>query len=154
MTDDITSKIKQLIEPILEREGLTLYDMELAEGRGRSKLNVFIDRPGGVNTGHCTMVSNNLSAALEVEELFDGAYVMEVSSPGLTRKLKKVEHYSKSIGSLAQMNFKSSFNGPEKATGILEAAGENRFRVTDKNSGRVVEFGFEDVARAKLELER
>lgn len=150
---DVLEKIKDLLEPILQRETLSLYDIEIVKGGGGDIVRIFINKEGGINVDHCKSVSHNLSATLEVEEIFHGHYTLEVSSPGLTRKLKKLEHFLKSEGSLARISFKKPFDGPEKAFGELETLGDGRFRITNKSNGNAVEFSFENVAKAKLEFE-
>jgi len=153
MDEDVLSKIKSMLAPILERESLTLYDLELAGRGGRKVLSVYIDKEGGVNHGDCKSVSEQLSALLEVEDVIPGAYTLEVSSPGLTRKLKKEEHFVKSAGSLAKVTFRKGFAGPQTAVGRLSVLENGRFALELLKDGKTVEFGFDDVARARLEME-
>lgn len=153
MTEDVISKVMQLLSSITEREGLTLYDLEFVERSGGSILYVYIDKKGGVNHGDCRTVSNQLSAQLEVEESIAGPYTLEVSSPGLTRKLKKEEHFVKSGGLLAKVTFKKEFDGPQQIIGRLETLDAKKFRIAPERGKEPVEFMFKDVARAKLEME-
>jgi len=66
-------------------EGLTLIDVELKGGRSNPLLRVYIDKPGGVTHADCALVSEQMSAILDVEDPFPGSYMLEVSSPGLDR---------------------------------------------------------------------
>lgn len=150
----IEQRVRELLAPILEREQLSLYDVEAGgAGRGR-QLRVFIDRAGGVNLGHCEAVSHQLSAILDVEDLFGDSHTLEVSSPGLTRRLVKEEHFEKSLGCFVRIVFRKGFAGPDKAFGTLaRAETPGRYRVAWKDSSPPVEFSFGDVGRAKLDLE-
>ncbi len=149
---NVIPRIKLLLEPILERESLSLYDIELAGGGG-TVIRVFIDGKGGIEHERCATVSRQLSAVLDVEDFIQEAYTLEISSPGLTRKLKKPEHFIKSEGELAKIVFKKDFDGEQKALGKLQAGKEKEFAIIRVDNGELVEFDFTDVARAKLEIE-
>jgi ribosome maturation factor RimP len=151
MKADVETKIMEILLPLLKREGLSLYDMEVAVRPSNSVLRIFIDRPGGINVSHCETVSHHLSTLLEVDDPFPGHYTLEVSSPGLTRKLTKEEHFRKSAGNYAKVAFKKGFKGPAEAQGDLETLPDGRFRLSG-GDGKAVEFNFNDVARAKLDI--
>ena len=153
MSEDVISKVMPVVSSITDREGFTLYDLEYIKRGGGSILCVYIDKPGGVDHGDCRTVSDQLSAQLEVEETIAGPYTLEVSSPGLTRKLKKEEHFVKSGGLLAKVTFKKEFSGPQQIIGRLEVLDANAFRIVPEPGRETVEFMFKDVARARLELE-
>ncbi|GMT41975.1 MAG: ribosome maturation factor RimP [bacterium] len=153
MNEEVITQAKSFLAPILEREGVSLYDMEFASaGRGMI-LRIFIDSKIGVTHNHCVTISKQLSALLEVEELIKGAYTLEVSSPGITRKLKKPDHYAKSVGSLVRIVFKKDFHGPHEMLGKLQRGEGERFVIVQTPDGGPVEFGLSDVARARLEIE-
>ena len=80
-------KIREMAERVATSEGLHLVDVELKGGNSNQLLRVYIDKPGGVSHADCALVSEQLSAMLDVEELFPGRYVLEVSSPGWTGSL-------------------------------------------------------------------
>ncbi len=147
----VENRIREMLAPILEREGVTLYDIDVVASGPHQRLFIYIDRPGGVNLGHLETVSHQISALLDVEDLFAAHYILEVSSPGLTRKLTKEEHFAKSTGNFARVIFRKGFNGPEKADGMLEAAGGGKYRIVPEK-GEPVEFTYNDVARARLDL--
>lgn len=151
MEHNVIQKVSEILKPFLEKEGLTLYDIELAGGGKKSILRIFIDRKDGVTHDDCAKASGHLSTLLDVEDIFSQEYSLEVSSPGLTRKLKKPEHFLLSLGMRAKVVFKSSFNGPGTAVGKLASRGDDRFAL--ETADGELEFRFEDVARAKLEFE-
>jgi len=152
MKIDIEARIKELLQPILGREGFELYDLGVSTGNKNSQVRVFITKPGGVSLSDCETVSNQLSAVLDVDDPFPGSYTLEISSPGLTRKLTKRAHFEKSAGSYARLVFKKGFNGPSDAAGFLENRPDGGFRLATKDGG-MVDFAFDDVGRAKLDLE-
>ncbi|MBI3794676.1 MAG: ribosome maturation factor RimP [Nitrospinae bacterium] len=145
--------MRELLGPVLEREGVELYDLTMSANKRNSLFRIYINKPGGVTLAHCEAVSNQLSAVLDVEDMFPGSYTLEVSSPGLTRKLTKKEHFLKSAGSYAVIAFKKGFaGGLSEVSGFLENREDGGFRVR-LDAGKTVDFNFDDVARAKLDLE-
>ncbi|MFN7973186.1 MAG: ribosome maturation factor RimP [Acidobacteriota bacterium] len=149
----VLAAIERILAPILARFDLRLYDIELHRGRKRSLLRVTIDRPGqGVDVEDCARVSEVLSEVLDVEDPIPGAYNLEVSSPGLDRKLVKPRHYRGSLGSLVRAQLR---NPPGKTVeGILRAfEGEpGKEEVTFEVAGAPVRIALADLARAELVL--
>jgi ribosome maturation factor RimP len=97
--EEILDKVRQIAAPLAAQEGLELIDVEMAGAGGRQILRLFIDKAGGVSLDDCTAVSRVVSTALDVEDPIQGAYDLEVSSPGLDRPLKTPEHFQKCLGS-------------------------------------------------------
>ena len=94
MTGD---ELATLLEPTVVRLGYELSDLELRLGGKGGLVRVFIDRPEGVGLADCERVSEAVSALLDVEDPVPGHYDLEVSSPGLDRKLTKVQHFPSSV---------------------------------------------------------
>lgn len=88
-----STRIEQVIEPVLRDHGLTLVDLEWRARVPRSVLRVFVDKPGGVGIGDCERVSREVGDLLEVAGLIEGSYDLEVSSPGLDRLLRSEREY-------------------------------------------------------------
>jgi ribosome maturation factor RimP len=97
--EEILDKVRQLAAPLAAQEGLELVDVEIGGGGGRQTLRLLIDKAGGVSLDDCTAVSRAVSVALDVEDPIQGAYDLEVSSPGLDRPLRKPEHFQQFVGS-------------------------------------------------------
>lgn len=97
--EEILERVRQIAAPLAAQEGLELVDVEIGGPGGRQTLRLFIDKAGGVSLDDCTSVSRAVSAALDVEDFIDGAYDLEVSSPGLDRPLRTPEHFEKFKGS-------------------------------------------------------
>jgi ribosome maturation factor RimP len=96
--EEILDKVRKVAEPLAAQEGLELVDVELGGPGGRQTLRLFIDKAEGVSLDDCTSLSRAVSAALDVEDPIDGAYDLEVSSPGLDRPLRTPEHFQKYAG--------------------------------------------------------
>jgi ribosome maturation factor RimP len=96
--DDILEKVRRVAAPLAAQEGMELVDVEFGGPGGRQTLRLFIDKQGGVSLDDCTSMSRAVSAALDVEDPIDGAYDLEVSSPGLDRPLRTPEHFQKYQG--------------------------------------------------------
>ena len=96
--EEIVEKVRKIAAPLAAGEGLELVDVELGGAGGRTTLRLYIDRDGGVSLDDCSSVSRALSAALDVEDPIQGAYDLEVSSPGLDRPLRTPEHFRKYAG--------------------------------------------------------
>ena len=116
-------QIRQFAEDVASREGCLLYDLEYRDGPGRT-LRVFIDKqPGGVSIDDCANVSRGLNLRLDIEDVIPGgAYELEVSSPGLDRKLTQAWHYGAAIGKIIKLVYtpESGANG-QSYDGLLTA---------------------------------
>lgn len=95
------------IKALCKEAGLEFYDDELVSENGRKIYRVYIMKDGGVSLQDCTNFSELLSPILDVEPPTDGEYSLEVSSVGLERTLKKIEHFQKSIGELVKISTKA-----------------------------------------------
>ena len=128
-----TTEIWQLVEPYLAAERLELDDLELV-GRGRGRtLRVAVDGDG-VDLDRLAELSRGLSRVLDNESALEGSYQLEVTTPGLERKLKRPEHFRKSIG--REVVIKVTVDGTNRTIrGLLETAGDEEFTV-DGEEGR------------------
>ncbi|MCK5710607.1 MAG: ribosome maturation factor RimP [Deltaproteobacteria bacterium] len=91
--ENIISNIKELLEPILFEKRLELFDIEFKSQGQKGVLRIFIDKDEGVTIDDCTVISRELGTLLEVHEVIPGSYTLEISSPGLTRPLRKPSDY-------------------------------------------------------------
>lgn len=142
----MVDQVRQLIEPWLSAERLELDDLEMVgSGKGRT-LRVLVDHPDGVNLDRLTEVSNGIGRLLDDLPDLQSAYQLEVSSPGLERKLRRPEHFAKSIG--RQVNVKARIDGETRvAKGELTEAGESTF-VVETESGQQA-FAYDTVTSAR-----
>jgi len=124
----IVATVKALIEPTVEAQGVELYDLEYITEYGRKVLRLYIDKIGlnnsnspnnGIGLDDCERVSHAVEAVLDTNDPISEAYVLEVSSPGIERKLIKDSHYSRHIGELVEVKLYKPFDNRKKFQGIL-----------------------------------
>jgi len=116
----VTQSVIELIEPGLLAKGLELVDVEFKKEGKNWVLRVFIDKEGGVTLEDCQKISRLAGDLIEVEEVIEPAYTMEVSSPGLNRVLKKEKDFIKFSGKKICVQCHAPLNGRKKFTGILK----------------------------------
>ncbi len=158
MTRQVSSeKVRDIAERILYSLGMELVDIEYKREGRQMVLRFFIDKTGGITLDDCAEVSRELSAVLDVEDIIPGKYVLEVSSPGLNRPLKKESDYLRYIGRLVKIrtfellpddggNRRKTFLG--ELTGFAEGIVTVRLR-----EGQCAEIPIEKVAKANLEFD-
>ncbi len=109
-----------LLAPIAEGNGVEIYDVEYVKEGSEYYLRAYIDKPGGVDITDCENVSRALSDALDREDFIPDAYILEVSSPGLGRALKKDRHLEKSIGQDVEVKLFKAIDKCKEFSGTLE----------------------------------
>lgn len=145
-------KIRDMAQRVATSEGLHLVDVELKGSNSNLLLRVYIDKPGGVSHADCALVSEQLSAMLDVEDLVPGRYVLEVSSPGLDRKLTKPSDFTYFVGRRARLVLKEAVGEQKVLEGRLAGFENGRVRV-DLGENRVQEFEVGNIRRAQLVVE-
>lgn len=143
------SKIEAIAERVVKSEGMTLIAVEVKGGRQNALLRVYIDKPGGVTHADCQMVSEQMSAMLDVEDLFPGSYLLEVSSPGLTRKLVKPAEFAHFAGRRARLVLRDPMNGQKVYEGKLAGLDGSQVRL-ELGQGRMAEFEIANISKAQL----
>ncbi len=114
-----------LLEPTVQRLGYELADLEVRIGGKGGLIRVFIDKPAGIGLADCERVSEAVSALLDVEDPVPGNYNLEVSSPGLDRKLTKVEHFQRFTGEVVKVRTRFPVEGRRRFRGKLMSANED-----------------------------
>jgi ribosome maturation factor RimP len=122
-------ELARLLEPTVERLGYELSDLELRIGGRDGVVRVFIDRPEGVGLADCEAVSRQLSAVLDAEDPVPGHYVLEVSSPGLDRKLTKPAHFQRFLERDVRVKVRFPVDGRRNFRGKLTAASDENIEV-------------------------
>ncbi len=145
-------KIREVAERVARASGLEVIDVEWKVGRQRF-LRVVLDKPGGVNHGDCEKVSHELSVILDVEELVAGqaGYVLEVTSPGLDRKLTKPAEFERFSGRRAKISLSQPVENLTFFEGRLAGYADGRVQL--ELNGRVVALPFEWIRKAQLVVE-
>ncbi|MDR0219915.1 MAG: ribosome maturation factor RimP [Lachnospiraceae bacterium] len=145
---DYEAKTEALLGPIVEKMGLGIYDVEYVKEGGDYILRAYIDKDGGVNINDCETVSRTLSAALDERDFIPGSYVLEVSSPGLTRQLTKDKHFEKSLGAEVEIKTYKPLGNRKEFCGKLVSF--DRESVTIENTEGAVTLNRADIAVIRL----
>ena len=122
-------ELANLIEPTIEQLGYELSDLELKLGGRDGIVRVFIDKPDGVDLSDCEIVSRQLSAILDVEDPLPGRYRLEVSSPGLDRRLTKPAHFQRFLGEAVRVKLRFPVAGRRNFRGTLRSADDEKIEV-------------------------
>jgi len=126
MTGD---EMLKLLEPVVERLGYELADLEVRLGGKGGLIRVFIDKPEGIDLDDCEKVSLAVSALLDVEDPVPGNYNLEVSSPGLDRKLTKVAHFQRFAGETVKVQMRFPIEGRRRFRGTLVSSDDENIVV-------------------------
>ena len=145
-------RIREIAERVAASEGLALVDVELKGGGGNLLLRVYIDKPAGVSHADCQLVSEQLSALLDVEDPVPGSYTLEVSSPGLDRKLVKPSDYEYFVGRRARLVLREPVGAQRVLEGRLAGWEAGRVRI-ELGEGEVAEIELAHIVKAKLVVE-
>jgi ribosome maturation factor RimP len=150
--DEILNRLAELIQPYLAAQGAELVDLQYSRPRrGRGILRLFVDRPGGINLGEITRISRVVADLLDVHDLISGSYTLEVSSPGLTRALKKPQDYQRYVGRLVRVTTRAPWEGSQVHCGILQGLQEDQVCLQEGDSLLCIPLS--EIARARLEID-
>jgi ribosome maturation factor RimP len=122
-------ELSGLLEPVVASLGYEISDLEARLGNADGVIRLFIDKPDGVGLDDCEKVSRQISAFLDVEDPVPGKYVLEVSTPGLDRKLTKPEHFQRFTGEDVRVKLRFPLDGRRNFRGALKAATEESIDV-------------------------
>jgi ribosome maturation factor RimP len=126
MTSD---ELQKLLEPAIERLGYELTDLEVRLSGQGGLVRLTIDKPDGIDLDDCEKVSHAMSALLDVEDPVPGNYSLEVSSPGLDRKLTKLEHFQRFEGETLKVTMRFPMEGRRRFRGKLLSSNEENIVV-------------------------
>jgi len=142
-------KIRTTVERVVRSECLTLVDVELKGAGAGQLLRVYIDKTGGVTHADCQLISEQLSTILDVEDPMPGHYTLEVSSPGLDRKLVKPSDYEHFGGRRARLVLREPVAGQRVIEGRLAGFEAGRVRL-DSGGGQLTELELSNISKARL----
>lgn len=148
---DYETRAEELLLPIAERFGVEVYDVEYVKEGNEWYLRAYIDKEGGVNIEDCENVSRAFSDVLDENDYIQEAYILEVSSPGLGRTLKKDRHLKKSIGQEVEIKTYKPVNKCKEFSGILERFDEEQLVISE--NGNEMQFNRSDIAIIRLALD-
>lgn len=146
--EEYEQKTEALVLPLVEQNHFELVDVEYVKEGSNWYLRVYIDKPGGINVDDCELISRALSDLLDEQDFIDEAYVLEVSSPGLGRPLKKEKDFARSMGEEVEIKLYKAKDGAKDYRGILKAY--DRDSVTVEEDGSEIRFLRSEIAAIRL----
>jgi ribosome maturation factor RimP len=149
---DIKGKIAGLAGSVAAEYGVEVVDIEFAGNMRKPTVRIFIDKTGGVTLDDCAQFSRAMSAVLDVEDPINTSYVLEVSSPGLDRPLKRLRDFEMNTGKLARIITKESIERQNFFVGRITGLQDDTIVLTMKDDS-VIKIPFDMVSRARLEME-
>ncbi len=150
--DPRIEKVEQLIEPIIEKEGLELVDIELKREAVGLVLRIYLDiREGGVSLDQLADASQLISRVLDKADIVTQKYALEVSSPGIERPLTRPEHFKRFVGAKVSVKVKKPIEKRKQFKGKLIEAGDKGFTVDI--DGERFEIAYDNVSKARLQVD-
>ena len=147
--DEYEAKAEAFLLPVMEENGFELVDVEYVKEAGTWYLRAYIDKPGGFTVDDCEMVSRKLGDWLDKEDFIDESYILEVSSPGLGRPLKKEKDFKRSLGEQVEIRLYKAVDRQKEFVGALKAYDENTVTI-EYEDGAESTFERKDIALIRL----
>jgi ribosome maturation factor RimP len=122
---DVRNEVVEMATPLADELGFEVVDVEYVQSNGRWLVRVYLDRPGGIKLEDCARFSRRLGDLLEMNQTLPHAYTIEVSSPGIERRLRAEEHFRRHIGQRAKVEVHEQVDGRRRAVGVIEGVGDN-----------------------------
>jgi ribosome maturation factor RimP len=144
--------VQDQLAAIVADEGFELITTEVVGSGSKAILRLVVDGPDGVNLDACAVISRQASVMLDVEDPFRHRYILEVSSPGLDRKLYQRADYERYVGHRVKVRMAPSFRDHRTVVGELMGARNNVIRIFD-DSGSEIELPFDEIFEARLEVD-
>ena len=145
------SKTEELVTPLIEQNNFELVDIEYVKEGSNWYLRVYIDKPGGINVDDCELISRALSDKLDEEDFIDDAYILEVSSPGLGRPLKKDKDFERSLGEDVEIKLYRMKDGNKDYRGFLKSY--NKEEIVIEDNDEEITFKRSEIALVRLALD-
>ena len=148
----ILSKIEAIAERVAQPEGIEIVEIELKGGGKNRFLRISIDRPEGVTHGDCELISHQVGTILDVEDVVPGAYTLEVSSPGVERKLLKYRDFERFTGKKIKAILREPVENSRRWEGTLASCADGLINL-EVAEGKTIQFPFDQVEKANLKFE-
>ena len=149
--EEYEQQTETLLEPIVTELGFELVDVEYVKEAGNWYLRAYIDKPGGITVNDCEDVSRAFSDILDEQDFIEDSYIMEISSPGLDRPLKKEKDFKRSLGKLVEIRTYRPIEKQKEFCGILNAYDSNSVTIDEDGTERT--FDKKDIALIRLAIE-
>jgi ribosome maturation factor RimP len=149
MIRDLKTEVEKVIEPILTQEDFDLIEVKLSRYKRNYRLQIFVDCNRGVLLDECARLSKLIGSALEITDIFDTGYILEVSSPGLDRPLRTGQDFKRKIGKDVDINLIE--DGQEKSISGMLTGLENGVLLLSSNKG-TVKIALADIVQGKVKI--
>ena len=150
--EEYEQRTEKLLLPIMEENNFELVDVEYVKEAGNWYLRAYIDKEGGFTVDDCELVSRRLSDLLDEEDFIPDSYILEVSSPGLGRQLKKEKDFQRSLGEAVEVKLYKAVNKQKEFTGILVDFDAEKV-VLEFEDESLMEIPRTDIAMVRLALD-
>ena len=147
--EEYEQQTETLLMPIVTGFGFELVDVEYVKEAGTWYLRAYIDKPGGIMVDDCEVVSRELSDILDEQDFIDEAYILEVSSPGLGRPLKKEKDFARSIGEEIEIRTYRAIDRQKEFIGILKEFDKDTITI-EYEDGETKSFERNNIALVRL----
>ena len=151
MSEEILNRVRSIAEPILSSEGMELVEVEYRREANGWVLRLYIDKEGGVTLDDCTRVNREVGRNLDVEDFITTPYILEVSSPGLTRSLKTEKDFMRYRDCLVKVRTNQPVENRRQFTGRLRGVVEEWIQI--EVDGKVFLLPLSFIAKANLDIE-
>lgn len=146
--EDYEKRTEELLMPLMEENSFELVDVEYVKEAGNWYLRAYIDKEGGINIDDCELISRALSDKLDELDFIEEAYILEVSSPGLGRPLKKDKDLKRSLGEEVEVRTYRAIEKQKEFTGVLKSFDEES--ITIEIDEKEMSFARKDIALIRL----
>ena len=136
--EEYESRTEALLMPIIEEKGFEFVDLEYVKEGSNWYLRAYIDKEGGITINDLEEVSRTLSDRLDEEDFIADAYILEVSSPGLGRQIKKDRDFDRNIDKEIEIHLYRAINGQKQLVGLLKSYNKETITIEDENGNETV----------------
>ena len=146
------AQTESILQPIMEANNFELVDVEYVKEAGTWYLRAYIDKEGGIAIDDCELVSRALSEKLDELDFIEDSYILEVSSPGLGRPLKKDKDFNRNLGNEVEVRLYKAINKQKEFLGILTAFDKDTVTI-EQEDGEEIIFNRQEIALIRLALD-
>ena len=152
MPGAVASKVEMIAQRVVESEGMELVEVEVKGGGNQRFVRIAIDKPSGITHADCELVSHQVGTILDVEDVVPGRYTLEVTSPGVERKLLKPKDYERFQGKKIKLTLREAVEGSRHFEGTL-AGFQAGLVALEVAPGKTLQFPYDQIQKANLKFE-
>jgi ribosome maturation factor RimP len=145
-----TGKIAALADRVALDEAVEVFDVDVVQEGPRTVIRIFIDREGGVGIGDCESFSRRFGAVLDVEDPVSGPYALEVSSPGVNRRLSRPRHFAAALGRRVRVSLAEPLDGSRNFTGVVRSTDDDGIDI--ERDGKEVRLPYRLMRKANIDV--